>query len=250
MEAQITRIVIDRARSESPTFEGRAFGANGSVGQYEKLRGKAYGELDPADPRNAVITESGAHPETRAARSSRSMDIFILKPIDLAKGNHKVILDFNNRGEMRLGALNDAPLSNSPTTAAQAGNGFVMNLGYSVVGNGWDFGAASDDDGMTISVPVAKNADGSSITGPSCEYINFDDAKNVKYDLTYPAASMDKSKATLTLRARLDDPTDHGARERMECVNEKTIRLLPAERPSSRVTFTSSRTVRILSWPR
>ena len=98
------------------------------------------------------------------------MDIFILKPIDLAKGNHKVILDFNNRGEMRLGALNDAPLSNSPTTAAQAGNGFVMNLGYSVVGNGWDFGAASDDDGMTISVPVAKNADGSSITGPSCEY--------------------------------------------------------------------------------
>ena len=157
------------------------------------------------------------------------MDIFILKPIDLAKGNHKVILDFNNRGEMRLGALNDAPLSNSPTTA-QAGNGFVMNLGYSVVGNGWDFGAASDDDGMTISVPVAKNADGSSITGPSCEYINFDDAKNVKYDLTYPAASMDKSKATLTLRARLDDPTTT-VPERMGCVNEKTIRLLPAGTP-------------------
>ena len=66
VEAQITRIVIDRARSESPTFEGRAFGANGSVGQYEKLRGKAYGELDPADPRNAVITDLA-----RAPRNSR-----------------------------------------------------------------------------------------------------------------------------------------------------------------------------------
>ena len=65
MEAQITRIVIDRARSESPTFEGRAFGPNGSAG-YEKLRGKAYGELDPADPRNAVITDLA-----RAPRNSR-----------------------------------------------------------------------------------------------------------------------------------------------------------------------------------
>ena len=231
VEAQITRIVIDRARSESPTFEGRAFGPNGSVGQYEKLRGKAYGELDPADPRNAVITDLARAPRNARGKVEYSMDIFILKPIDLTKGNHKVILDFNNRGEMRLGALNDAPLSNSPTTAAQAGNGFVMNLGYAVVGNGWDFGATSDDDGMTISVPVAKNPDGSSITGPSYEYINFDDAKNVKYDLTYPAASMDKSKATLTLRARLDDqPTTVPASE-WEYVNEKTIRLLPAGTP-------------------
>ena len=95
------------------------------------------------------------------------MDIFILKPIDLKKGNHKVFLDFNNRGEMRVAALNDTALSNNPTKAAHAGTGYIMNLGYSIVGNGWDFGATKDDDGMTISVPVAKNPDGSSITGPS-----------------------------------------------------------------------------------
>ena len=85
MEAQITRIVIDRARSESPTFEGRAFGPNGSVGQYEKLRGKAYGELDPADPRNAVITDLARAPRNSRGKVECSMDIFILKPIDLAK---------------------------------------------------------------------------------------------------------------------------------------------------------------------
>ena len=62
---------------------------------------------------------------------------------------------------------------------------------------------------MTISLPVAKNADGSSITGPVDEYINFDDAKSVRYQLTYPAATLDKTKATLTVRARLDDqPVD------------------------------------------
>jgi hypothetical protein len=229
--AQITRIVIDPARSESPTFEGRVFGSNGSVGQYEKLRGKAYGELDPADPRNAVITDLALAPRNARGKVEYSMDIFILKPIDLKKGNHRVILDFNNRGEMRLGALNDTPLSNNPRTAAQAGSGFVMNLGYSVVGNGWDFGATSDDDGMTISVPVAKNANGSSITGPSYEYINFDDGKSVKYDLTYPAATLDKSAAKLTVRARLSDPPATVPAGGWEYVNEKTIRLLPAGTP-------------------
>ncbi len=42
----IRSIVIDRARSQSPTFGGLSFGA---VGQYEKLRGTAYGEIDPQD---------------------------------------------------------------------------------------------------------------------------------------------------------------------------------------------------------
>ena len=95
--AQITKIVIDHARSESPAFEGRAFGANGSVGRYEKLRGKAFGELDPADPRNAVITDLARAPRNTQGKVEYSMDIFILKPIDLSKGNHKLILDFNNR---------------------------------------------------------------------------------------------------------------------------------------------------------
>ncbi|MGH9255272.1 MAG: alpha/beta hydrolase domain-containing protein [Vicinamibacterales bacterium] len=231
VEAQITRIVFDPARSESPTFERRVFGPNGSVGQYEKLRGKAYGELDPADPRNAVITDLVRAPRNARGKVEYSMDVFMLKPVDVGKGNHRLILDFNNRGEMRIAALNDAPLSNNPKTAAQAGTGFIMNLGYSVVGIGWDFGATSENDGMTISVPVAKNSDGSSITGPSYEYINFDDAKSVRYELTYPAATLDKSKATLTVRGRLDDPPAAVPSSGWEYVDERTIRLLPAGTP-------------------
>ena len=106
-----------------------------------------------------------------------------------------------------------------------------MNLGYSVVGNGWDFGAARDDDGMTIAVPVARNPDGSSITGPSYEYITFDDAKSARYSLTYPAATLDKSKATLTVRARLDDQPTTVPASGWEYADERTIRLLPAGTP-------------------
>ena len=229
--AQITKIVIDRARSESPAFEGRAFGTHGSVGRYEKLRGRAYGELDPGDPRNAVITDLARAPRNARGRVEYAMDIFILKPMDLSKGNHELILDFNNRGSLRVAALNDAPASNNPTTAAQAGSGFVMNLGYTVVGNGWDFAATSAADGMTIAVPMARNPDGSSVTGPSYEYIVFDDAKSVSYSLTYPAATTDKSKEMLTVRARLDDQPTAVPASDWEFVGDKSIRLLPAGTP-------------------
>jgi hypothetical protein len=216
-EARITSIVIDCTRSQSPTFcagqlptfGGTSFGA---VGQYEKLRGTAFGELDQLDPRNAVITDielvpaANRNPATATGKVKYSMDIFILKPINLGSGNHRVLLDFNNRGEMRVGRLNDTALTNDPTTAAHAGTGFIMNLGYSIVGNGWDFGATDTAAGdLMISVPVAKNPDGSTITGPSYEYIVFDNATSATFGLAFPAATLDKSQATLTVRARLDD---------------------------------------------
>jgi hypothetical protein len=231
VDAHITRIVIDPARSESPTFEGRAFGPDGRVGPYEKLRGRAYGEVDPDDSRNAVITDLKLAPRNARGKVEYSMDIFILKPVDLRRGNHKLFLDFNNRGEMRVAALNDAALSNNPTTATQAGTGFIMGLGYTVVGNGWDIGASSERDGLTISVPVAKNPDGSSITGPSYEYIVFDGPKNTSYELTYPTATRDTSKARLTVRARLDDQPTEVPANGWEYADEKTIRLLPAGTP-------------------
>src|SRR5258708_1203059 len=49
-QARITNIVI--SPKISPAFNGRSFG---SVGPYEHLVGTAYGEVDPDDPRNALI---------------------------------------------------------------------------------------------------------------------------------------------------------------------------------------------------
>ena len=225
-EARIIRIEITSV--ESPTFEGRTFG---SVGPYEKLRGKAYGEVDPTDPHNAVITDIELAPRNANGKVEYSMDIFILKPVDLRRGNHKVFLDMNNRGNMLVLRLNDVAPTNNPTTAADAGSGFIMNLGYSVVGNGWDVGATSENARLTISLPIAKRPDGSSITGLSYEYINFNNAKSVRYRLAYPTATLEKSEATLTVRARLGDRPTTIPVTAWEYVDEKTIRLLPAGTP-------------------
>jgi hypothetical protein len=199
-EARITSIVIDPARSQSPTFGGLSFG---SVGQYEKLRGTAFGELDPLDPRNAIITDIELAPRNAAGKVAYSMDIFILKPITLSNGNHRLFFDFNNRGQMRVGRLNSVDLTNNPTTAAHAGTGFIMNLGYTIASNGWDFGATGTDN-MKFFPPIATNG-GVTIIGPSYEYIVFDNATTLTSNLTYPAATLDKAQAKLTVRAHLDD---------------------------------------------
>ena len=72
-EARIVRIEI--TSKESPALEGRTFG---NVGAYEKLRGKAYGEVDPSDPRNAVMADIQLAPRNANGKVAYSMDIFIL----------------------------------------------------------------------------------------------------------------------------------------------------------------------------
>src|SRR5215467_14439354 len=78
-EARITRLQITTV--ESPTFGGRAFGASGELGPYEKLIGRAYGEVDPSDPRNALITDLALAPRNASGLVEYAMDVYILKPV-------------------------------------------------------------------------------------------------------------------------------------------------------------------------
>src|SRR5262249_16195715 len=69
-DARITR--IDITSVQSPTFGGASFG---TVGAYEKLRGRASGELNPSDGRNAVITDIQLAPRNARGMVEYSMDI-------------------------------------------------------------------------------------------------------------------------------------------------------------------------------
>jgi hypothetical protein len=204
-EARLTR--IDITSVESPTFKDPLTGVAktfGDVGAYEKLRGKAYGEVDPRNPQNAVITDIELAPLI-GDKVTYSMDIYILKPVDLGKGNGKLFMEVNNRGNKLYADFNRSSGGNNPTTAAHAGDAFLMHQGYSLAWNGWDISAAPGGDRLTISVPVATNPDGSTITGPSYEYIVFDNATTLSSTLAYPAATLDKSRARLTVKQHLRD---------------------------------------------
>jgi hypothetical protein len=68
--ARVTKIQIT---SKETAFGGYRFSG---VGAYEKIVGKAFGELDPKDPRTAVSSTFSSRRRTPTARSStRSISI-------------------------------------------------------------------------------------------------------------------------------------------------------------------------------
>ena len=234
----ITKLVIESI--QSPTFDGASFG---EVGQYEKLVGHACGELDPEDPLNAVITDI-----TRAPRNARGMveytvDVYVLKPITLARGNQVLLCDVTNRGNkmtyLPLNFPDRAPPEhlpiNDPTSAADAGDGFLMRQGYTIVWTGWDATAPVGNDRMTLTVPIATEA-GNAIVGPSLEEIMAENARHVPpgtkevvtWPLTYPAATVDQSQATLTVRQYRSDPPTVIPATGWQYLDASTIGLLPA----------------------
>jgi hypothetical protein len=204
-DARVTRIQI--TTRESPTFGGHSFAG---VGQYEKIAGKAFGELDPRDPRNAVIVDIQLAPRNKDGKVEYAFDFYILKPIDLNRGNHKVMYEPPNRGRKTHGTLNRGAGGNDPgsvTSAETLANTFLLPRGYTMVWSGWDYsaGTSTSNFNTTITLPVARNLDGSSITGPAYEYIV---SAAPSYTLSYPAATTDQSRATLTHRVHLDDAPD------------------------------------------
>jgi len=180
------------------------------VGGYEKLVGIAHGEVNPYDRRNRVIVdldlaEAGAR--TASGNVRYSFNFYILKPLDLSKGAHRVMYEPPNRGgKTWTGLARVSGGGNDPATItdpAVLANAFFMPRGYTLVWSGWenDLAALTSLTG-TAHFPVARNRDGSTITGPSYEYIVTGGASAT---LSYPAATLDKTKATLTHRVHLDD---------------------------------------------
>jgi len=200
--ASITRIQI--TSKESPTFGGYSWPG---VGQYERIVGKAFGEVDPTDPQNAVIVDLALAPRNVRGNVEYSFDFYILKPIDLTKGAHKVMYEPPNRGGKTWSAFARMPGGNDPgsiTDPAVLANSFLMPRGYTIVWSGWDKSAGTNTANFnaTITLPIARNLDGTSITGPSYEYIV---SSATAFTLSYPAATLDKASATLSHRVHLDD---------------------------------------------
>jgi hypothetical protein len=199
-EARVTEVTIT---SRTVAFGGYSWPV---VGQYERIVGVAKGEVNPTDRRNAVIVDIELAPRNARGNVEYSFNFYLLKPIDLSKGAHRVMYEPPNRGGKTWTALGRVSGGgNDPATITSAtvlANSFLMPRGYTISFSGWE--ELGDLNSLTASAnfPIAKNADGSSITGPSYEYIVTGGSSS---DLSYPAADMDKSKATLTHRVHLND---------------------------------------------
>lgn len=132
-------------------------GSYGSVGAYERLTGTIAGEVDPADPKNAIIQDLALAPVNARGMVEYTADFVMLKPKDMSKASGVLRYDAPNRGNM-LTFLNPAA---TPSDAEYLERGYVML--YSA----WQGDVPkSNPNRLTVTVPVAKNPDGSAITGP------------------------------------------------------------------------------------
>src|SRR5262245_11375376 len=195
-DAKITRIEVAR---KAPAFEGTAFG---TVGAYEQIDGTAHGEIDPRDLLNALIQDIELAPRNARGMVEYSMGISILKPVDLTKGNRTLLYETVNRGNKNL------PFLNIGGDGQKAGDGFLQRQGYTLAWSGWEGDIMT---GIRISLPIAVNPDGSSITGRvRAEYtlVNPTSTVDVTRRPAYQAASLDNTGAVLTRRVHQADPRE------------------------------------------
>ena len=202
----ISKLVIERKELFA---DGHEFPVTGA---YEKIVGKLYGEVDPRGGQNKVIVNLDNAPRNKRGRVEYWSSLYILKPVDMERGNKKIFVDPTNRGGKQIVAsLNDAPANNDPSALQDAGNGFLMREGYTIAWTGWH-GGLSGKNFIVMGVPTATNK-GQEIVGLVRTELVSEDAGVYSMPLSadprivsYEAADTDKSKAILTARERFDDP--------------------------------------------
>jgi hypothetical protein len=216
----ITAIEITK---RAPFVGGAAFG---DVGGYERLDGIAYGEVDPGHPGNSGIVNIGKAPPNARGRIEYQSDICILRPVDAARGNGRILYEVNNRGRiMMLANLCAGKAGNQPQTAADLGNALPLRLGFTLVWSGWDPGAPRANGGLGFVAPVATNAGAPIVRQIREEFISGTRGGPLeRFRLAYETASLDVERAKLTVRRTQTAPRRDAA---CEFVDARTVRLLP-----------------------
>ncbi len=216
--------------TESPTFGGRSFG---DVGQYERLTGYAIGAVDPADPRNAGIVNIDKAPRNPDGLVEYKVDICILCPVDPEKANGWLFYEVLNRGSKRaVCRVNSAPAVNTSRDAGDAGNGFLMEQGYTLLWSGWQDDVKDGDGRMRAYYPVASGGD-VALTGRALdETIDETNTKTIAKELIYPAASPDKADASLTARVRERDERQRPAGLDWRYIDENHIEITRPDDPA------------------
>jgi Alpha/beta hydrolase domain len=185
----------------------------GDSGAYEKIRGVAKFSLDPNTTANQRIVDLKLAPRNAGGRVTFESPFILLRPVKAR--NSTLVYDVNNRGGIGiLGQMDGAsPANNDPTTVADAGDGFLMRHGFTLLFSAWTWDVAPQSPGVKplIFVPlVAHQSDGSSITGLVENEFTVNAPKDVTVyagmrGLTYEPATPNDPAAILTARSRPSD---------------------------------------------
>ena len=144
-------------QERSKVLDGEAFGKTGG---YERIVGRVSFAVDPKTPANGIIHDLEFAPRNQEGLVEFSADFFLLKPIDLTKGNGTVLLEVPNRGGKGLMRFNYGTRSLDPRTREEFGDGFLLKQGYTLAWVGWQFDLRERKDVLRLSAPVAEGVTG------------------------------------------------------------------------------------------
>ncbi|MCX6023249.1 MAG: alpha/beta hydrolase domain-containing protein [Chloroflexi bacterium] len=184
----------------------RAGGASfGDHGQYEQIVGVLRFAVDPDNAANAPIVDLKLAPRDEAGRVRFDADVVILRPVDAAKGNRRLLFDVLNRGrKLALRMINSAPADSEIAPEPDTGNGFLMREGYTLMWCGWQHDIPSEAGRMALRLPQALDQ-GQPLRGRVLVEFQLPQAARStllsdRGHRPYPASDLNDPDATLTVR--------------------------------------------------
>jgi hypothetical protein len=152
-EARVVRVTIERRES---VLAGRPFGL---AGPYETLVGSVELALDPTLGRNQAVVDLALAPRNERGEVVFTADLFILKPVDLRRGNGRVYYEVPNRGGKGiLRRLQYAEGSLDPRQPAEFGDGWLMDQGFALAWMGWQWDVPEQPGLLRLRAPIATDA--------------------------------------------------------------------------------------------
>ena len=184
--------------------------AFGDVGPYELLEGTAHYTVDPLHARNQGITDLELAPRNSGGSVEFSSDFAMLQPVNIDRGNRRVLFDVVNRGRKTALTLNGVPIPTDATLPLEAGNGYLMRRGYTVVWGGWQADVPPTPGLIGLQGPEAIGPQGALSGRIMCQF-QCNEPTQVflladRQHLANPAADPDEAEATLTVRDLPNSP--------------------------------------------
>jgi hypothetical protein len=184
------QVWLDIERRE-PFAGGSSFG---NTGPYERLFGKAHFAIDPDEKGLPSIVDLDLAPRNAQGLVEFSATLDIMTPVELGRGNRRILYEFSNRGNRGLMGFNYGH-GTDMSKPEYAGDGFLMRRGYTLVWSGWQGDLIDRGTNVVASLPLALQ-DGKPLRGRVRQEFN-------------PMAEGAEPPATLQLRPRFRPPRHH-----------------------------------------
>src|SRR5579871_22285 len=171
---------------------------------YERVVGKIHFAVDPKLAANRIIADIDLAPRDSQGLVEFTADLYMLKPIDPAKGNGTALFEVSNRGGKGSAGMFDLGGRPDPRSPQDLADPLLFEQGFTLVWVGWEWDVPARPGMLRLEAPKIPG-----ITG----VVRSEIVQNTRTNhgslgdrAQTPYAVADPESATMTVRDRADGP--------------------------------------------